>query len=136
MFLSRHNLEKAIQALICSRLDYCNALYVGISQSSLSRLQLVQNAAARLLTNTNRHVQITPVLNSLHWLPVLHSIDFKLLFVFKALNGLAPSYLSELLTVRNPGRALRSINQLLLEVPRSKYKHWGDRAFSVAAPRL
>ena len=52
IFLSRHDLEKAIHALISSRLDYCNALYVGVSQSSLSRLQLVQNAAARLLTNT------------------------------------------------------------------------------------
>ncbi|XP_075311202.1 protein unc-13 homolog B isoform X3 [Odontesthes bonariensis] len=83
------------------------------SQSSLSRLQLVQNAAARLLTNTNRRVHVTPVLNSLHWLPELYRIDFKLLmFVFKALNGLAPSYLSELLTVRNPGRALRSTNQI------------------------
>ena len=137
MFLSRHDLEKAIHALISSRLDYCNALYVGVSQSSLSGLQLVQNAAARLLTNTNRREHITPVLNSLHWLPVQYRIDFKLLmFVFKALNGLAPSYLSELLTVREPGGALRSSNQLLLEVPRSKYKHRGDRAFSVAAPRL
>ena len=105
--------------------------------ASLSRLQLVQNAAAHLLTNTNRRVHITPVLNSLHWLPVLYRIDFKLvMFVFKALNSLTPSYLSELLTVHNPGRALRSTNQLLLEVPRSKYKHWGDRAFYVAAPRL
>ncbi len=137
MFLSRHNLEKAIHALISSRLDYCNALYVAVSQSSLSRLQLVQNAAARLLTNTNRREHITPVLNSLHWLPVHCRIDFKLLmFVFKALNGLAPSYLPELLTVRELGRALRSSNQLLLEVPRSKDKHRGDRAFSVAAPRL
>ena len=85
-------------AVISSRLDYCNALYVGVSQSSLSRLQLVQNAAARLLTNTNRREHITPVLNSLHWLPVPYRIDFKLLmFVFKALNGLAPLYLSELL---------------------------------------
>ena len=95
----------------------------------------MQNAAARLLTNTNRHVHITPVLNSLHWLPVLYRIVFKLLMlglgvgvrirvrVFKALNGLASSYLSELLTVRNPGRALRSTNQLLLEVPRSKNIH-------------
>ncbi len=58
------------------------------------------------------------------------------MFVFKALNGLAPSYLSELLTVCEPGRALRSSNQLLLEVPRSKYKYWGERAFSVAAPRF
>ena len=62
------------------------------------RLQLVQNAAARLLTNTNRREHITPVLNSLHWFSVPYRIDFKLLmFVFKALNGLAPLYLSELL---------------------------------------
>ena len=97
----------------------------------------MQNAAARLLTNTHRRVHITPVLNSLHWLPVLFRIDFKLIMlVFKALNSLAPLYLSELLTIRDPGRALRSTNQLVLEVPRSKYKHWGDQAFSVAAPRL
>lgn len=54
------------------------------------------------------------------------------MFVFKALNGLAPSYLSELLVVRD--HALTSTNQLLLDVPKSK--RWGDRAFSVAAPRL
>ncbi|KAK0145058.1 hypothetical protein N1851_016060 [Merluccius polli] len=94
MFLSRHDLEKATHALIHSRLDYCNALYASVSQSSLSRLQLVRNAAAHLLTNTNRRVHITPVLNSLQWLPLLYRNDFKLLmFVFKALNGLAPSYL-------------------------------------------
>lgn len=137
MFLSHRNLEMAIHALISSRLDYCNALYVGVSQASLGRLQLVQNAAARLLTSTNRREHITPVLKSLHWLPVQYRIDFKILmFVFKALHGLAPVYLTELLTVREPGRALRSSNQLLLEVPRSKYKHWGDQAFSIAAPRL
>ncbi|KAK0137714.1 hypothetical protein N1851_026080 [Merluccius polli] len=44
----RADLEKVIHTFICSRLDYCNS---GISQSTLSRLQLVQNAAARLLTD-------------------------------------------------------------------------------------
>lgn len=72
---------------LSSRLDYCNALYLGISQASLGRLQLVQNAAARLLTGTNRRQHITPVLKSLHWLPVHFRIDFKILmFVFKALT--------------------------------------------------
>ena len=136
MFLSHHDLEMAIHALISSRLDYYNALYV-VSQASLGRLQLVQNAAARLLTCTNKREHITPVLKSLHWLPVQYRIDFKILmFVFKALHGLTPVYLTELLTVQEPGRALRSSNQLLLEVPRSKYRHWGDQAFSTAAPRL
>lgn len=136
-FLSRQDLEKAIHAFISSRLDYCNALYVGLSQSLISRLQLIQNAAARFLTGTSRREHITPVLSSLHWLPVCFRIDFKLLlFVFYAINGLAPSYLSEILTIRDHGRALRSSGQLLLEVPSSRYKQWGDRSFAVAAPRL
>ncbi len=65
-------------------------------------------------------------------------VDFKIvLFVFKALNGLAPLYLTERLAFRQSNRVLRSANQLLLEVPRSRYKHWGeDWAFSVAEPRL
>lgn len=80
---------------------------------------------------------MTPVLSSLHWLPVRFRIDFKLvLFVFHTVNGLAPSYLSEILTVRDHGRALRSCGQLLFEVPRSRLKQWGDRSFAVTAPRL
>lgn len=38
--------ERVIHAFITSRLDYCNSLYAGLDQSSLRRLQLVQNAAA------------------------------------------------------------------------------------------
>uniref|UniRef100_A0A8C9YRA1 Solute carrier family 23 member 4 n=1 Tax=Sander lucioperca TaxID=283035 RepID=A0A8C9YRA1_SANLU len=129
--------EKAIHAFISSRLDYCNALYVGLNQTSISRLQLLQNAAARFLTNTSRRAHSTAVLYTLHWLPVCFRIYFKiLLFVFKALNGLAPEYLSEILTLREHNRSLRSSNQLVLEVPRSRYKQWGDQAFAVAAPRL
>lgn len=136
-FLSRHDLEKAIHAFISSRIDYCNALYFGISQSSLHRLQLVQNAAARLLTSSSRYTHITPILSSLHWLPVRFRIDFKILmFVFRALHGLAPLYLSDILILHRPSRALRSSSQMVLDVPRSRYKQWGDRSFAVAAPKL
>ncbi|KAK7925857.1 hypothetical protein WMY93_008167 [Mugilogobius chulae] len=136
-FLSRNNLEKAVHAFISSRIDYCNALYLGISQSSLHRLQLVQNAAARLLTNSSRYTHITPILSSLHWLPVRFRIDYKILmFVFKALHGLAPPYISDILTLHRPSRALRSSSQMVLDVPRSRYKQWGDRSFAVAAPKL
>lgn len=136
-FLSRNDLEMAIHAFISSRLDYCNSLYFGIKQSSLSRLQLVQNVAARLLTNTSRYSHITPVLCSLHWLPVKFRITFKLLlFVFKAIHGLAPEYLSDCLKLRRHCRALRSSKQPLLEVPFSNCKQWGDRTFSIAGPKL
>lgn len=94
--LERQHFETVILAFITSRLDYCNALYFGVSQSSLARLQLVQNAAACLLTGACKREHITPILASLHWLPVHFRVHFKiLLFVFKSLNGLAPPYLSE-----------------------------------------
>lgn len=135
--LSFQDLEKVIHAFITSRLDYCNSLYVGLPQSSLARLQLVQNAAARLLTGTKKHAHISPVLASLHWLPVNFRIQFKiLLIVFKALNGQAPSYISELINLQSTPRSLRSSNKILLQVPRSRLKLKGDRAFAVAAPRL
>ncbi|KAI2649140.1 hypothetical protein H4Q32_020355 [Labeo rohita] len=60
-FLSFKNFEKVIHAFITTRLDYCNSLYVGISQTALSRLQLVQNAAARLLAGVQKQDHITPV---------------------------------------------------------------------------
>ena len=136
-FLSLTDFETVIHAFITTRLDYCNALYVGVSQASLSRLQLVQNSAARLLTETRKREHITPVLASLHWLPVNFRIDFKiLLFVFKALHGLAPVYITSLLKPHAPSRSLRSANQSLLVVPKTRLKSRGDQAFSVAAPRL
>lgn len=136
-FLSRHDFEILIHAFITTRLDYCNALYTGLSKSSLARLQLVQNAAARLLTGTRKFAHISPILQSLHWLPVRFRIDFKiLLFVFKCLNGLAPQYLSDLLVPYTPSRSLRSTGQALLLVSKTKRKLRGDRAFAVAAPRL
>ena len=135
--LPRPDLEKLIHAFITTRLDYCNALYVGIGQAPIARLQLVQNAAARLLTRTHRHEHITPILASLHWLPVHHRIHFKLLlYVYKCLNGLAPPYLAQLLNKYTPSRSLRSADQLLLVVPKTRLKRRGDRAFAVAAPKL
>ncbi len=110
------------------QLEHCNSLYMGIEQSALNRLQLVQNAAARLLTGTKKCEHITPVLSALHWLPVRFRIDLKiLLFVFKALNGLAPADLSELIPVHQPSKALRPANQIIPDVPRTKLKNRGDR---------
>ena len=75
--LSFHNLEIVIHAFIRSRLDYCNSLYLGLPQLLLSRLQLVQNSAARLLTGSSKRDHITPILASLHWLPIQHRIHLK-----------------------------------------------------------
>ena len=80
---------------------------------------------------------ITPNLVELHWLPVSHRITFKLLLLtFKALNNMAPSYICDLLVKYKPCRTLRSSDASLLVVPQSQLATYGDRAFSIAAPKL
>ncbi len=96
--LSFRDLESIIHAFVSSRIDYCNSVYIGIAQGQLSRLQLVQNAAARFLTRTKKREIITPVLVSLHWLPVEFRIEFKIvLMVYKALHGFYTKCIAELL---------------------------------------
>ncbi|KAI2646322.1 UDP-N-acetylmuramoylalanine--D-glutamate ligase [Labeo rohita] len=97
------NAETLIHVFMTSRLDYCNALLGGCSAHLINKLQLVQNAADRVLTRTKKYDHISPVLSTLHWLPIKHCIDFKILLITcKALNGLAPQYLSELLLHYSP----------------------------------
>src|SRR5271156_4962980 len=105
-------------AFVTSRLDYCNSLLHGISKAVISRLQHVLNSAARIVSRTKMCNHITPVLKSLHWLPVQQRCAFKIAFLtFKAIHGLAPSYLSELINYRFPSHDLRSVNDVLLDVP-------------------
>jgi len=91
--------KSLINAFISNRLDYCNSLLYDITDTQLQRLQSVQNAAARLVTGTRRSEHITPVLRSLHWLPVRQRITFKVaIIVHKCLDGRAPMYLSKPMT--------------------------------------
>jgi len=64
------------RAISLSKLDYCNGILTGISKGDLNRLQLVQNRLARIATNTARRARISPVLASLHWLPVRQRISY------------------------------------------------------------
>ena len=80
-----------IHAFITSKLDYYNSLLYGLSTIHINKLQRVQNAAARLVTNTPRICHTTPILKDLHWLPIKYRIEFKIvLLTFKCLHGLAP----------------------------------------------
>ena len=129
-FMSQTDQEKLIHAFISSRLDYCNGLLTGLPQKSIKQLQLIQNAAAQVLTRTKRSEHITPVLKSLHWLPVSYRIDFKiLLLVYKSLNGLGPEYMNDILVEYKPSRALRSTDSGQIVEPRVQTKH-GEAAFS------
>ncbi|XP_054875006.1 uncharacterized protein LOC129350900 [Amphiprion ocellaris] len=129
--LSQSDAEKLVHAFVTSRLDYCNSLLSGCPNSSLKYLQLIQNAAARVLTGVSKRDHISPILDSLHWLPVKSRIEFKiLLLTYKALNNQSPSYLKDLIVPYYPSRTLRSQTAGLLVVPRISKSRMGGRAFS------
>src|SRR4029434_6027042 len=84
-----------------------------------------------------KYEHISPVLASLHWLPVKSRIDFKvLLLTYKALKDLAPNYLKELVVPYCPPRPLRSQSAGLLVITRISKNRVGRRACSYRAPLL
>lgn len=68
--------ETVIHAIVSFRVDYCNVLFSGLPSWATRSPQLVQNTAGRILTKTRKSDHITPILSSLHWLPVQARADF------------------------------------------------------------
>ena len=129
-----------INAFATSRLNYCNRFLYGLPAYHRGTTKTcVQNAAARHICNIYRFDHITPALYELHWLPVKNRIDFKILLItYEALNGLAPTYITELIQVKPVSRySLKTSHELLLQRASVRtLATLGDRSFSVAAPKL
>lgn len=129
-----------INSFVLSRVDYCNGLLAGSPRCLLDRLQSVLNAAAKLLCGCRKYDHVTPLLRDrLHWLPVPQRIDFKLgLLTYRALHGMAPDYIADFCrptSAAESGLRLRSATNYDLRIRRTPTK-FGDRAFSVAGPRM
>ena len=115
-YLCRSDLIKVVQALVISRLDYCNALYVGLPLRTARKLQLVQNAAARVAMGAGRSESAKPLLQQLQWLPIHFRAQLKLMTLsFKALHDLGPAYLKDRLLPYIPLHPLRSSQGALLK---------------------
>ena len=127
-----------IHAFITARLDINNSLYLGVAGGLLDKLQVLQNAAARLIVRIPKHSHITPTLMELHWLPVRQRIKFKvLLTVFKALNDLASVYIKELLTSKPQSfRSMCSNSNNLLVVPVAHGFTYGGQSFKCMPPHM
>ena len=123
-----------MQALVLTRLDYCNSTFIGCTQYNLSKLQRVQNMAARVIFKLQNHNCITLHISNLHW---LKELTLRWLFwCSNALWGMAPSYLQELVTTEHRHTGLRSSTNELLPITRSRIALVHNGSFSSVGLRL
>ena len=127
-----------VVSLVLSQIDYCNSLLAGFPLSSVSKLQMVQNCAARLVVRASPNVHTTPTLTQLHWLPVQSGISYKIACLcFSSINSSTSAYLSDVLHLYSPARSLHSsADTRPLKLPLYKYKTKGDGAFSHFGPSV
>jgi hypothetical protein len=135
-FLPKKTMERVVNAMITSRIDYCNSLLYGTTDKNLARLQRLQNVAAKLIMGGSKYDHVTPILRDLHWLPIRSRIHYKIMvLVHKAVHNAGPVYLRDLINMYSPGRVLRSGGCRLLARPRTRTRA-GDATFTSATADL
>ena len=123
-------------ALVYSRVDYCNSLLSGIAETDRTKLHHILNHLARVVTKSSPFTRSVPLLRFLHWLPLKYKVHFKIcLLTYKALHEEQAVYLHSLIATSLPSRSVRSNRGITLSVPRIK-TNTGTRAFSSCARSL
>lgn len=142
-FLSKSVAIKLANALVTSRIDYCNSLFTSLSAKDLKKLQSVQNTMARIIMRLPKRSSVSAVLKELHWLPIKHRLRFKVgVLTYKALETGQPKYLSELLSpytsVKNTRRSNPNLRLLQHFNPGHKINSGSHLSycFQDFAPRL
>ena len=137
-FLTTEACHTVVRGIVCSHLDYANTIFAGFPDCEISKLQRVQNIAAKFVLNIPWYDSSEQARHELHQLPIGARIQHKVLsLTHKSLNGMAPQYLQDLITlcpVATLGlRSGKSFQQLV--IPFTKRKTLAIRAFSSVAPR-
>ena len=122
------------QCLCDSKIRLLKSLFYGSPMYMLERLQ---NSTARLIFQCRKHNHISPLLMSLHWLPINAHIEYKLSVICHSFFlGLSPIYLSDLLSVHTQKKLRPSSDNRMLCIPKLRTKTFEHRSFSIAAPTI
>ena len=133
--LTQKSTETLVHGLVHSHIDFCNGLFTEVPAYQVSKLQRVQNHAARVVMNVSYEQPSDELLIKIHWLPVKDRIMFKVLAIaFRVINGTAPVYLREMFVPTRGRYRLRSQSETNFNIPRRRTK-LADRSLSVVGPK-
>ena len=123
-----------MQALILSRLDYCNSLLLGCANYKLSLLQKIQNMASKVVNHTTTYDKVSRDIRSLHWLKVREHIIYKIAcLMFQCYTNQAPEYLSSLV-IKPHSRQIRSAELNKLPLSDAWTTHCQNCFFTIWGP--
>ena len=137
-FLDQDTCHTLVCGLVLAHLDYANAILADLPNIEIAKMQRVQNIAAKLVMGADNYTSPTECRIKLHWLPIRARIKYKiLLLVYKCIQGMAPTYLQELINTNTYSRVgLRSSNDdYRLQIPRVNRETFANRSFKVVGPR-
>ena len=127
-------LLKIMSALVFSKMFYCSTVWSNTTNKNITKLQLLQNFACKIVTGTRKYAHVSPLLRQLNWKPVQQCLDHRdLVLTYKCVKNLAPEYLCKKFQKSPHDRATR--NRDLLQIPRFKTST-GQRTFSYRAVKL
>ena len=138
-YLTKETCNTLVMGLVISHLDYSNSILVGLPEVDLSKLQRVQNMAAKIVCNKCHYDSVNECMHELQLLPVCRRIQHRLFTqVYKCIRGEAPGHLQELISEYKLGRAgLHSSSTYhQLKLPCMKHKNFADRSLKVQSPVL
>ena len=139
-YVSRETLKTLVRTLVVSHIDYCNAIFVGITKTQEKRLHTMLNKCVRFIYSIkiSMKIPISPLMQSLHWLPFEKRIKFKIcVLVHISLKFKKPKYLKEFFFLSESKTQLetRSRGELYLHIPKITQKRC-EKMISYAGPRL
>lgn len=92
-------IQTVTHVLVSSHLDYCKALYMGLSLNTMQNLYHIQNVVVYAVMGMSFYAHVTPLLCELHWLPISFWVQFKeQMITYNALHGIGPGYLKDCLS--------------------------------------
>jgi len=131
-----------VHAFVVSSVDYCNAVFAGAPRNITDRLQRVLNAAAHVVSHTQKfdHGLSRLMHTKLHWPDVPEQVKYKLsVLMYQCQHDWVPWYLTDHCSPVSDvvfRQHLVSASSHQLFIPHYWLSTYGSRAFFIAAPTV